>query len=78
MASFVYVYATVKLLILGVAIEKGKLLFRIISMFLVISLAVLDFEFVAYLQGWHFGNANLHIPHLSDFKGCSKWLMLHG
>ncbi|KEH30568.1 cellulose synthase-like protein [Medicago truncatula] len=34
----------------GVAIEKGKLSFRIISMFLVISLAVLDFEVVAYLQ----------------------------
>jgi len=61
-----------------VAIEKGKLLFKIISMFLVISLAVLDFEVVAYLQGWHFGNTNLHIPHISYLKCCSKWLMLHG
>lgn len=52
----------------GVAVEKGKLLFRIISLFLVISLAVLAFEVVAYLQGWHFGNHNLHIPHTSDFE----------
>ncbi|XP_058785082.1 probable xyloglucan glycosyltransferase 5 [Vicia villosa] len=52
----------------GVAVEKGKLLFRIISLFLVISLAVLAFEVVAYLQGWHFGNHNLHIPHSSDFE----------
>ncbi|CAK8568752.1 unnamed protein product [Lathyrus sativus] len=52
----------------GVAVEKGKLLFRMISLFLVISLAVLAFEVVAYLQGWHFGNHNLHIPHSSDFE----------
>ncbi|WJX35715.1 putative xyloglucan glycosyltransferase 5 [Trifolium repens] len=52
----------------GVAAEKGKLLFRIISLFLVISLAVLAFEVVAYFQGWHFGNPNLHIPHTSDFE----------
>jgi xyloglucan glycosyltransferase 4 len=52
----------------GVAVEKGKLLFRIISLFLLISLAVLAFEVVAYFQGWHFGNTNLHIPHTSDFQ----------
>lgn len=51
----------------GVAVEKYKLLFRIISLFLVISLTVLDFEVVAYTQGWHFRNTNLHIPHTSDF-----------
>lgn len=45
----------------GVAIEKGKLSFRIISMFLVISLAVLDFEVVAYLQGWQYQFA--HSPY---------------
>lgn len=33
---------------------------------------------VAIEKGWHFGNTNLRIPHISDFKGCSKWLMLHG
>jgi hypothetical protein len=31
-------------------------------------LAVLAFEVVAYFQGWHFGNPNLHIPHTSDFE----------
>nr|XP_004501228.1 probable xyloglucan glycosyltransferase 5 isoform X1 [Cicer arietinum] len=53
----------------GVAVEKGKLLFRVISVFLVISLAVLAFEVVAYFQGWHFVNPNLHIPNTSDLEG---------
>lgn len=61
----------------GVSLEndklgKGKLLFRIISVFLVTSLAILAFEIVAYLQGWHFGIGNptsLHIPRTSDFEG---------
>lgn len=59
----------------GVAMEsgkmgKGKLLFRIIKLFLVTSLAILAFEVVAYLKGWHyFQNSNLHIPRTSDFQG---------
>lgn len=59
----------------GVAMEsektgKGKLLFRIIKVFLVTSLAILSFEVVAYLKGWHyFRNPNLHIPRTSDFQG---------
>ena len=59
----------------GVAMEsektwKGKLLFRIIKVFLVTSLAILAFEVVAYFKGWHyFQNPNLHIPRTSDFQG---------
>ena len=50
-------------------LEKGKLLFRVIRVFLVTSLAVLAFEVVAYLQGWHFGNPNLYFPRTSDLEG---------
>lgn len=59
----------------GVAMEsekivKGALLFKIIRMFLVTSIAILAFEVVAYLKGWHyFQNPALHIPHTSDFQG---------
>ncbi|XP_041019410.1 probable xyloglucan glycosyltransferase 5 [Juglans microcarpa x Juglans regia] len=49
---------------------KGKLLFRIIRAFLVTALAILAFEVVAYLQGWHyFKNPSLHIPQTSDLQG---------
>ncbi|KAF5456570.1 hypothetical protein F2P56_026038 [Juglans regia] len=49
---------------------KGKLLFRIIRAFLVTALAILAFEMVAYLQGWHyFKNPSLHIPQTSDLQG---------
>ncbi|XP_075642679.1 putative xyloglucan glycosyltransferase 5 [Castanea sativa] len=49
---------------------KGKLLFRVIRVFLVTALAILAFEFVAYLQGWHyFNNPSLHIPKTSDLEG---------
>ncbi|KAL1346725.1 hypothetical protein HN51_020299 [Arachis hypogaea] len=51
-------------------LERGKLLFRVIRVFLVVSLAVLAFEIVAYLQGWQFRNPNLHIlPNALDFEG---------
>ncbi|KAK9273812.1 hypothetical protein L1049_018623 [Liquidambar formosana] len=59
----------------GVAMEsektsKGKLLFKVIRVFLVTSLAILAFEVVAYLKGWHyFRNPNLHIPRTSEFQG---------
>ncbi|KAH7524253.1 hypothetical protein FEM48_Zijuj06G0099700 [Ziziphus jujuba var. spinosa] len=61
----------------GVAVDserlgKGKLLFRVIRVFLVTSLAVLAFEVVAYFKGWHyFQNSNLHIPRPSELQG---WL----
>ncbi|XP_030947312.1 probable xyloglucan glycosyltransferase 5 [Quercus lobata] len=49
---------------------KGKLLFRVIRVFLVTALAMLAFEVVAYLQGWHyFNNPSLHIPKTSDLEG---------
>lgn len=51
-------------------LDKGRLLFRVIRMFLVTSMVVLGFEVVAYLQGWHFGNPRLlHIPRTSDLQG---------
>lgn len=51
-------------------LEKGRLLFRIIAVFLVTCLAVLAFEVVAYFQGWHFGNPSLHIPRTTlDLEG---------
>ncbi|KAJ1425723.1 Nucleotide-diphospho-sugar transferase [Sesbania bispinosa] len=49
-------------------LEKGKVLFRVIKVFLVTSLVVLVFEVVAYLQGWHFRNPSLHIPRTSDLE----------
>ncbi|KAL2544555.1 putative xyloglucan glycosyltransferase 5 [Forsythia ovata] len=49
---------------------KGKLLFKIIKAFLVISLLILAFEVLAYLKGWHyFENPDLYIPHTSDIQG---------
>ncbi|KAK4558797.1 hypothetical protein RGQ29_008172 [Quercus rubra] len=49
---------------------KGKLLFRVIKVFLVTALAILAFEIVAYLQGWHyFNNPSLRIPKTSDLEG---------
>uniref|UniRef100_A0A2N9EKI9 Glycosyltransferase 2-like domain-containing protein n=1 Tax=Fagus sylvatica TaxID=28930 RepID=A0A2N9EKI9_FAGSY len=49
---------------------KGKLIFRVIRVFLVTALAILAFEVVAYLHGWHyFNNPSLHIPRTSDLQG---------
>ncbi|KAF7830178.1 putative xyloglucan glycosyltransferase 5 [Senna tora] len=50
-------------------IEKGKLLYKVIRVFLVTSLAILAFEVLAYLQGWHFRNPRLHIPWTWDLEG---------
>lgn len=62
-----------RLLILrqGVAMEeKGKLLYKVIRVFLVTSLAILAFEVLAHIQGWHFRNhPRLHIPRTSDLEG---------
>ncbi|XP_027330487.1 probable xyloglucan glycosyltransferase 5 [Abrus precatorius] len=49
-------------------LERGKVLFRVIKVFLVSSLVILVFEVVAYLQGWHFRNPSLHIPRTSDLE----------
>ncbi|XP_077216621.1 putative xyloglucan glycosyltransferase 5 [Tasmannia lanceolata] len=60
----------------GVAMEsekssKGKLLFKFIRGFLIVSLAILAFEVVAHLNGWNFRKPNLHIPQTSEIQG---WL----
>ncbi|KAF5204594.1 Xyloglucan glycosyltransferase [Thalictrum thalictroides] len=61
----------------GVAMEsekssKGRLLFKFIRGFLVLSLVVLVVDVVAHLKGWHyFENSNLHIPQTSEIQG---WL----
>ncbi|PIA58891.1 hypothetical protein AQUCO_00400030v1 [Aquilegia coerulea] len=61
----------------GVAMEsekssRGRLLFRFIRGFLVLSLVVLVVDVVAHLKGWHyFENPNLHIPQTSEIQG---WL----
>ncbi|KAG5098329.1 hypothetical protein JHK82_048183 [Glycine max] len=64
-------------------LEKGKILFRVIKVFVVSSLAVMVFEVVAYLQGWHFGNPSLHIPRPVDLEGLMylvyvAWLTFRG
>jgi hypothetical protein len=49
---------------------KGKLVLKIIRVFLVTSLAILAFEVLAYLKGWrYFESANLHIPSTLDLQG---------
>lgn len=50
---------------------KGKLMLRVIKALVVISLATLAFELVAYLKGRHyFDNPNLYsFPHTSDIQG---------
>ncbi|KAJ7952030.1 Xyloglucan glycosyltransferase [Quillaja saponaria] len=59
----------------GVSMEneksgKGKLLFRVILTFLVMTLTFLIFEIVAHLKGWHyFQSHNLHIPQTLEIKG---------
>ncbi|KAK9130216.1 hypothetical protein Sjap_010703 [Stephania japonica] len=59
----------------GVAMEsekssKGKLLFKFLRGFLVLSMVALVFEVVAHLNGWHyFQNPNLHIPQTSEIEG---------
>ncbi|XP_058113869.1 probable xyloglucan glycosyltransferase 5 isoform X2 [Magnolia sinica] len=58
----------------GVTVEsekssKGRLLFRLIRGFLVVSLVILAFEVVAHLNGWHFQRPNLHIPQTLEIEG---------
>lgn len=52
--------------------SKERFLFKVIRGFLLISLAILVFEVVAHLKGWHyFQNSHLHIPQTSEIRG---WL----
>ncbi|XP_042492280.1 probable xyloglucan glycosyltransferase 5 [Macadamia integrifolia] len=60
----------------GVAMEsgdksiRGRMLFRFIRGFLLVSLAVLTFEVIAHFKGWHyFQNSNLHIPKTDEIQG---------
>ncbi|XP_077222530.1 putative xyloglucan glycosyltransferase 5 [Tasmannia lanceolata] len=58
----------------GVAVEsdkssKGRLLFKFIRGFLVVSLLVLVFEVIAHYKGWNFRKPNLHIPQTSEIQG---------
>ncbi|XP_042488689.1 probable xyloglucan glycosyltransferase 5 [Macadamia integrifolia] len=60
----------------GVAMEsgdksiRGKMLFRFIRSFLMVSLAVLAFEVVAHFRdGHYFQNSNLHIPRKAEIQG---------
>ncbi|CAL9053888.1 unnamed protein product [Musa banksii] len=56
---------------------RGRLLLRVLRMFLVLSVVALAFEFVAYWNGWHFQKPNLqlpenlHIPETTEIRG---WL----
>ncbi|KAI3996648.1 hypothetical protein MKX01_009480 [Papaver californicum] len=50
--------------------SKERFLFKVIRGFLLISLAILVFEVVAHLKGWHyFQNSHLHIPQTSEIQG---------
>ncbi|XP_042417897.1 probable xyloglucan glycosyltransferase 5 [Zingiber officinale] len=49
--------------------DKGRLLFRFLRAFLLLSLAMLAFEMVAYLKGWHFKNPNFRVPEAADIRG---------
>ena len=46
----------------------GRLLFRFIRGFLLLSLAALAFEFTAHWNGWHFKKPNLHIPETIEIQ----------
>ncbi|KAJ0984242.1 hypothetical protein J5N97_002598 [Dioscorea zingiberensis] len=51
--------------------EKGRLLFKFIRAFLVISFVALVLEIMAHRNGWHFQKPNLHLPETMEVKG---WL----
>ncbi|XP_008779603.2 probable xyloglucan glycosyltransferase 5 [Phoenix dactylifera] len=56
---------------------KGRLLFKFIRGFLVLSLAALAFELVAYWKGWHFQNPDLHMPesfHMLETIEIQGWM----
>ncbi|XP_074581802.1 putative xyloglucan glycosyltransferase 5 [Curcuma longa] len=53
----------------GPSDDKGRLLFRFLRAFVLLSLAMLAFEMVAYLKGWHFKNPNFRVPEAADIRG---------
>ncbi|KAL6012310.1 putative xyloglucan glycosyltransferase 5 [Asimina triloba] len=56
--------------------SKGRLLFKFIRGFLVLSLVALAFEVVAYFNGWHFQSPSLHIPQTSEIEGWFHYFYL--
>jgi xyloglucan glycosyltransferase 4 len=52
--------------------EKSRLLYKFIRAFLVISVAVLCLELVAYWKGWHFQRPDLNL-HLPEKLEISSW-----
>lgn len=48
---------------------KGKLLFRFLKGFFLLSLAALAFEMVAYWNGWHFQKPSLYLPEATEVQG---------
>ncbi|XP_073004415.1 probable xyloglucan glycosyltransferase 5 [Typha latifolia] len=56
---------------------KGKLLFRFLKGFLLLSLAILAFEMIAYWNGWHFQKPELHFPekfHIPETQEIRGWM----
>ncbi|WOK92664.1 hypothetical protein Cni_G01355 [Canna indica] len=57
--------------------EKGRLLFKFLKAFLVLSIAMLALEVVAYWKGWHFKNPTLHLPenlHIPETTEIRGWM----
>lgn len=52
--------------------DKGRLLFRFLRAFLLLSIAMLALEMAAYLQGWHFKNPNFRIPDSGEIRGWTR------
>ncbi|XP_020109477.1 probable xyloglucan glycosyltransferase 5 isoform X2 [Ananas comosus] len=57
--------------------EKGKLLFKFLRAFLLLSLLALAFELIAYWKGWHFQKPHLHLPenlHVPESEEIRGWM----
>lgn len=56
---------------------KGRLLFRFLRGFLVLSIAMLALEMIAYWKGWHFKKPNLQLPeslHMPETTAIQGWM----
>ncbi|CAL9049241.1 unnamed protein product [Musa banksii] len=56
---------------------KGRLLFRFLRGFLVLSIAMLALEMIAYWKGWHFKKPNLQLPeslHMPETTEIQVWM----
>ncbi|RWW69777.1 hypothetical protein BHE74_00022578 [Ensete ventricosum] len=56
---------------------KGRLLFRFLRGFLVLSIVMLALEMIAYWKGWHFKKPNLQLPeslHMPDTTEIQGWM----